>query len=179
MRTAHGILMMTLLAVLPALCGCGVGPFDVTVTFDPSFRDSAGQVPSVEVHIFAANDTEKEVWNTMSMTNYWKPGSKERESAKDSVYVMKFGQGLPAEQVLKEEDPQWDRWLAKGPRTLFVMAYLPGVLDDRPGSADPRRLVLPMEKLKWKDYIWGRKYQQIKVLVKPGGLVCLTPPERK
>jgi hypothetical protein len=141
---------------------------------DPQLRDKAGSIPSVEVNIFAADATEQEIWKSMSVSEYWKPGDPVRQAAQ--VYVMKFGRDLPIQQTLAEDHAIWSKWQAKHPRNLFIIAYVPGMFGGKAGADDPRRLILPLDPSRWENFS-SREGRQIRIMVKPSGLVCLTPPK--
>ena len=148
--------------------GCN---FTVVCSLDEGFRDAQGEMPSVEVHIVGVNDTEFEQWSSMSMTEYWR-----KPPISPEIYKMKFGKGLPNPQTLKSTDPIWNRWAKKKYKSLFVLADLPVAIEDQPGDADPRRLILPSDPTKHQWNAWT-----IRLLIKkpPSGITCLNPPKVK
>ncbi len=159
--------------------GCGEGPFDVEVSLaegDPKLKDEDGTVRSIEVNLVAVNDTEKPVWEQVSMSEYWEPGNAIRDSA--AKHVMTFGQGFPKTQVLKKKNAIWRTWLReRQAKHLFILADLPWIQQDKPGDADPRRLILPLEVGKWEWYLWGA--DTIKIQVSAGGLTSLRQPKKQ
>ena len=54
-------------------------------------------------------------------------------------------------------------------------ACLPGYgeKDDKPGDADPRRLILPLDSGQWDWSYWGMS--EIRIEVSLGKVTCLTP----
>ena len=155
-----------------AAAGCSSTTFDVNVTVAGDYKDDLGSMPSVEVQIVGANQSEFEKWNNLSVTDYWRQAHKQ-----DDIYEMKFGQGLPNPQLLKKDDPIWQTWSQNGATYLFVIAHMPGEFQDKPGNAYLRRLVLPLKPSKWEGYYWGKDRIEIIISKPPRGLVNQTPPK--
>jgi len=162
---------------LAAVClvgGCE--HFNVHVMLDKNdvgLKDDKGALKSIEVHIVAVSRTEFPRWETMSMTEYWEPGNPMRESA--IKYVMTFGANSPIEQVLQKTDPIWAKWDERNAEQLLVLVFLPGI-KDKPGEADPRRLILPYDSSKWENRYWGN--DTIKIELRSGGLISLRQPNK-
>ena len=133
---------------------------------------------SVEVHIVGLTESEYHRWAAKSMTDYWKPDDQLRTDAVKCgiVYVMKFVDNKPAYLELKKDDPIWKTWSDLKVEYIFVLADLPGVAD-KPGDADPRRIILPAESSHWDMRYWGNQLVDIKV--SPGGLKCVSKYTRK
>ena len=159
--------------------GCGEGPFHVEVGLDEAdtgLRDKIGTVQSIEVNFVAVNETEYRRWEQMSMGGYWEPDNAIRTGAKK--HVMTFGQGHANKQTLKKNDPLWKMWLGeRKAKQLFILAYLPWIQKDKPGDADPRRIILPLEVGRWEWYLWGD--DTIKIQLGSGGLTALRQPKKK
>ena len=68
---------------------------------------------SVEIHLVGVNRFEKDLWETMSMTDYWTPGNQLRQSAQEYTYVIQFGQG-PCTVTLNKKDPIRNIWKKTG-----------------------------------------------------------------
>ncbi|MBT3376052.1 MAG: hypothetical protein HN742_21750 [Lentisphaerae bacterium] len=158
------------LALLVAIVGSGcakMGRFDVTVSVDEQLRNG-----SVQVDLVGVNEPGIESWRTHSMNEYWGLSSNMRNSA-DKV-EMKFSPKTEAEQTITRKGAMWDRWSSTGAMHLLILGDLPGVAGDKPGNADPRRLILPLAKKRWRG-------KSIEVQVERGGIRCLTPmkPEKK
>lgn len=126
---------------------------------------------SVEVHLVGVNRFEKDIWETMSMTDYWTPGNQLRKSAQEYTCVIKFGTG-PCTKSLSKKHPIRKIWKGKNAEYLFVLADLPGVYTDSIGNTDPRRLRLPA--IHSKD--WGWRTKQIDIRIEEGNIVSLTIP---
>lgn len=136
---------LVLLAAL-ALAGGGCAspfPSQVTVSLDKSWLYRVETLPSIEVNLVGVGAAETHLWETYSMTKYWRPGDRLR--AETDKAVLQFGAGRPLSQTLKSSDPIWERWREAGITTIFILADLPGLYSDLPGDADPRRSVLPVK----------------------------------
>ena len=128
---------------------------------------------SVEVHLVGVNRFEKDLWETMSMTDYWTPGNQLRQSAKEYTYVIQFGRG-PCEQTLDKKDPIRGIWKKRKVEFMFVLADLPGVYEDSTGNADARRLRLPAVGSKR----WGLRKKKIDIRIEESNIVSLTVPSK-
>ena len=128
---------------------------------------------SVEVHLAGVNRFEKDLWETMSMTDYWTPGNQLRKSAREYTYVIQFGRG-PCEASLDKKDPIRKAWKKRKAEYLFVLADLPGVYTDSVGNADPRRLCLPAVG----SDRWGLRKKKIDIRIEESNIVSLTVPEK-
>ena len=126
---------------------------------------------SVEVHLVGINSSEKDLWETMSMTDYWTPGNQLRKSAQEYTYVIKFGQG-PCMVTLGKKDPIRRTWKNRKIEYMFVLADLPGVFTDSPGNADARRMQLPATNSKR----WGFRDKKIDIRIEESNIVSLTIP---
>lgn len=128
---------------------------------------------SVEVHLVGVNRFEKDLWETMSMTDYWMPGNQLRKSAKEYTYVIQFGQG-PCTKTLNKKDPIQVIWKKRKAEYLFVLADLPGVYTDGVGNADARRLRIPAAD----SAHWGWRKKQIDIRIEESNIVSLTVPAK-
>ncbi len=175
----HRGLTVALPLLLAAAVGCtGMGRFDLDVTLDPqAFQAELSTVPSVEVNFVAVNRVEHPVWHAYSVTKYWMPDDPQRVTSarQGQTAVVTFGEQPPYTQVLSRTNQVWDRWRAKGAMHLMVLCNYPRTAQDKPGEADVRRIVLPLEKQRWAGYFWGRR--RIRFHVSPRGIDCLTPPK--
>jgi len=128
---------------------------------------------SVEVHLIGVNRFEKDQWEQVSMTEYWQPRNRLRQSAKEYTHVIHFGQE-PCERMLGKKDPILKVWKRRKAEYLFVLADLPGIFPDLTGNADARRLRLPaVDSPCWE---WQTK---IKLTINNSNIVPLTVPESK
>jgi len=60
--------------------------------------------------------------------------------------------------------------LSTGAQHLVIVADLPGVVTDQVGNADPRRLILPLDRAAWDSGV-----NTINILVQESGLKLQTP----
>ena len=160
---------MSGLALLSLLLGgCTTAPapraYNVKVTLDGSLADT-----SVQVDLVGANElADLPKWQSYSVTDYWQPNNAFRRDAQKAT--MQFGRGKPNAQVLLDSDPHWAEWLRTGALNLVIVADLPGAVTDQMGNADPRRLILPLDRA-----AWGRKVDTIEILIQESGLRLMTP----
>jgi hypothetical protein len=129
---------------------------------------------SVEVHLVEVNRFEKDLWEQVSMTDYWTPGNQLRQSARDYTCVVHFGQG-PCRQILAGNHPIQKIWKNRKAEYLFVLADLPGTFPNLPGNADARRVRLPALDSK----CWGWLQGEINISIESGKVVPLTIAESK
>lgn len=172
-------LTATALALLIPLLGCGaMGRFDLDVTLDHNaFQSELGTIPSVEVNFIAVNRNEFPRWYSYSVNQYWMPDDSMRVTAarQGQTAVATFGEHPPFEKVVSRTNEVWDAWKRKDAMHLIVLCNYPRTAEDKPGEQDVRRLVLPLEKQRWRGYFWGRR--RIRFHVSPRGIDCLTPPK--
>lgn len=170
-RTSLSWVLACLVLALP---GCATGPrgpetakYDIEVSLDPALERS-----SVLVDLVGINAASLPRWESYSMSEYWKrddPNNMRRDAERKT---LDFAAGNPTTQTLKMSDPQWNQWIASnGVTHVAVLALLPGIDADKPGNADPRRQVVPLDRS-----CWPKKTQKLVVLVKQSGVVIQTPP---
>jgi len=150
------------------LSGCATAPkpsaYNVEVTLDPALAGT-----SLQVDVVGANElSDLPKWQSYSVTEYWQPGNAFRRDARKAT--LAFGRGRPDSQTLPISDPQWAEWLRTGALHLVIIADLPGPMSDQMGNADPRRLILPLDRA-----AWDRKLQKLQVVVQESGLRLMTP----
>ena len=151
LRAIHSLAIISLLGFLGG-CGCNPKAYNVEVTLADSLSDR-----TVYVHLVGLNDTTGQVLSAKSMTAYWQPNDTLVSSL--DIYKITFLEGQPRVHTLSRTDPIWDRW--DNETNLYVLASLPGALDDQPGPLDVRRLILPLGSCRWEN-------NTIKVLVSEG-----------
>lgn len=160
------VLGLLLFGLLTGGCSTirGSRPINVTAS-DPICNKS------VEVHLVGINRSEKDLWEKMSMTDYWTPGNHLRKSAQKYTYVIQFGQG-PCMVTLGKKDPIRRTWKSRKIEYMFVLADLPGVFTDSAGNADARRMQLPAANSKR----WGWRDKKIDIRIEESNIVSLTIP---
>ena len=150
------------------LGGCTTVPqpraFSVTLTLDSALVGT-----SVQVDLVGANDlADLPKWQSYSVTEYWQPGNPFRRDARK--HTVQFSRDQPNTQMLLIGDSLWTEWLSTGAQHLVIVADLPGVVTDQMGNADPRRLILPLDRASW-----DKEITTIHILVQESGLKLLTP----
>ena len=150
------------------LGGCATtpkpSPYSVSLTLDTPLVGT-----SVQVDLVGANElTDLPKWQSYSVTEYWQPGNPFRRDARK--HTVQFSRDQPNTQVLLISDSIWKEWLNTGAMQLVILADLPGAVTDQVGNADPRRLIIPLDKASWPS-----KTTTIQVLVQESGLRLLTP----
>lgn len=181
-RMLHTVLFCFLgAAAVGCACKGEMKMFDVNVRLDDSVRRGDGRVEPVEVHLIAANPSTAAVLESVSMTDYWEPDNKLRESMDKHIIKLDDRQRSgtlprPGNRKTAALAKQWNEWKEKGATRLFILSSYPseaGKEDDRPGDADPRRKSVPLECEWWNGIEHKNK---IDVAVKSGGLELQTSP---
>ncbi len=150
------------------LVGCASQPkarsYGLRVELDPALAGS-----TIQVDIIGANDVaDLPKWQTYSVTSYWQPGNPMRRNADKAT--LEFGLGKNTVQTFDSDDPRWKRWIDSGALHLVILADLPGVPEDQPGNADPRRLILPLDA-----HQWPRGVSTVELRIQESGIKLLTP----
>jgi hypothetical protein len=173
------VLVIGTLALAFLAGGCDPGPFNVEVFLDENdvgLRDKIGAVRSIEVDLIGVNESELDRWKQVPVSSFWEPDNAMRLSAKK--HVLTFGQGHLPKQILLKKDQIWRTWIEdRQAKYLIVMAYLPWIQKDLPGDADPRRVILPLERGQWEWSAWGAT--TIPIQVGAGGMTPLRQPHKK
>ena len=164
---ATGILGLSL--VLTTGCKGKMGRYTLKVKPDTSLKGK-----SIEVHLVGVSSIDYSKWHDYSMTDYWRHEDPLRTTAVERKYaqVMRFGQGLSEMQTLSSKDGVYDEWLARKATHLFVLTNLASSEKDKPGQADFRRAILPLNVKNWES----------KELKKQGGIevtITVSGPDLK
>lgn len=166
-----GFIGFAALAAAFFFTGCTSVPkpraYNLRLSVDPALAGT-----TVMVDLAGANEiSDLPKWQTYSVTDYWQPGNVFRRDAHKAT--MEFGRDHPTAQTLAANDPHWAEWLRTGALHLVIVADIPGVVSDQAGNADPRRLIVPLDKA-----VWGRA-EIIDVVVHESGLRLVTPKKSK
>jgi hypothetical protein len=167
MKPVQSLLLSLIALVLLGCGGCAsntVKPraFEVRITVDPKLANTSLQVDLIGANTLA--DLPK--WTSYSVTEYWQPDNPLRRD--DSHLSAQFGRGLPTTVTVSREHPHWQTWLKSGVAHLVILADLPGVSNDQTGNADPRRLIIPLDKKLWK------RKAPLEILIQEAGMKLLT-----
>jgi len=171
MKSASRFVIFSWLAaalVALLLAGCATvpkpSPYNIQIKLDPALAGT-----SLQVDLIGANETsDLPKWQSYSVSEYWQPGNAFRRDARK--VTIAFGRGQPTTHTLASTDKQWAEWLRTGALHLVVIADLPGTVSDQVGNADPRRLILPLDRA-----AWGSKVNTIEIVVQESGLRLMTP----
>lgn len=160
-------LCLGVVASLIGLAGCASVPKPIPYNIEIK-TDAALAGASLQVDLVGVNElSDLPKWQTYSVTSYWQPGNAFRRDAVKTT--LEFGRGKPDTQTLSSTDPRWQEWIRAGALHLVIVADLPGVVSDQAGNADPRRLIIPLDRAAWN------KVTTIQVQVQESGLRLLTP----
>jgi hypothetical protein len=135
---------------------------NVVVSLDETARGA------VEVNIIGANDTDYPRVAQRGVDDYWKDVAADRAPA--DRYVMKLS-GTNRSRTLSRSDPIWQKWRSKGAMRLVAIAFIPGLSGSGPEQSDPRRIILPLDKNRWKELV------DIQIIASQSGLTSPTQPE--
>jgi hypothetical protein len=123
------------LLVFLSVSACSNQLQGVRISTSPQMRRA-----SVQVDVVGVGGSNRSAMENVPISKYFQAGNALRQSIQ--AKAMRFGNGQPDEQSVDRNDPLWRTWLDKKSQSLVIMADVPGVFDDLPGEADPRRKVL-------------------------------------
>jgi len=129
---------------------------------------SGKTMPSVEVDMVGVNATEFQAYFGYSVTKWFTSGDSLYSSA--SKISKEFGKDHPVAAAVGRDADIWQEWRNRRVTHLFVMAHLPGTFEDKPGDADPRRLILRLNTDNWPEYCWGNK--DLHIFFNAGKVYC-------
>ena len=132
--------------------------FEVQLSIDKSLETTSLQVDLIGANTLA--DLPK--WSAYSVTDYWQPDNLQRRDA--AKFTYQFGRGLRTTVTISRDDPRWQPWLKSGVAHLVILADLPGGATDQMGNADPRRLIIPLDKKLWK------RKAPLEIVIQEGGI---------
>ena len=160
MKIRRLLLLLAALALLPI--GCGT-PKPKPRAWNVSISK---QTPaSIEVDLIGITEMERPAWEGYDIDKYWKSGDLRRANA-DKLSVN-LPTGTP--WTVSREDPKWQNWMRRGATELLLIANLPGHF--APGSSDPRRVFIPLDKNAWK-----AKDKTLQIDVQDDSVRMMTPP---
>ena len=163
------VLVFAVLMMAALTQGCGSKPEMAERNVNVSLDESLVRATAVEVNLIGANDSDFARVGTQPVDTYWRDVSGGR--APGDRYVMRLS-GTNRSQTLSKTDPIWQTWRGKGAMQLVAIAFIPGLSGQGEGQRDPRRIILPLDKNRWKDI-----NQEIKIIASQSGLTSPTQPE--
>ncbi len=168
MRMNRVLVLVAMLTGGLLMVGCSsgsrVGAFNVQVSVAKSIADDKGRIPSLEVDLIGVKDVRKSEFSSYSMSKYFSGTDQFRRDTRHKTMVFTTN-NKDAHQMLMKKDALWKDW--KGSSWLFVLVNLPGVGKDEMGGADPRRMILPLDKSRWAG-------NTIRLEVQGSGIALLT-----
>lgn len=166
------------LALAVSACSSSVEDFNVTIQVDDSLRNQYGLMPSFEVDVLAINSDQEERIKGYDIDEYFEYKNPLRTSL--AKRTLKFSEDSAKTQIIDSSDPMWEEWASNKAEILVLIANLPYVHGGMAsgdnasgGSADGRRLMVPMKKDHWYSLpTWSLYF-----LITPSGLVQLDKPK--
>ena len=183
-RALHACALALLPAiVLGGLSGCASkkrDAYNVRLTMDVgSFRSrTTGELPSIDVDVFAANASEEGVLQALKVREYFDTNNPYRDSL--NAYRARFTNRDHEPKKLSRRGALWDNWKRKGARTLYIMANLPEQPGENPELVQTRSvLALPLDRKAWPNGMFSPRTRTLKILIQPSGLVSETTQRRQ
>jgi hypothetical protein len=181
---ARAFRIVLILAVLPGIAaGCASkkrDAYNVHLIMDvENFRShTTGELPSIDVDVFAANASEEGVLRTINVREYFDTNNPYRQSV--GAYSARFTNRDHDVKKLSRRGAHWDQWKQKGARTLFVLANLPEKPGENPELVQSRSvLALPLDRRAWPNGFFRPRTRTLKILIQPSGLVSATTQRRQ
>ena len=181
--STRAVPLIIALAMLVGTPGCASkkrDAFNVKLTMDvDNFRNvNTGELPSIDIDVFAANASEDGIMKTMKVGEYFDTNNPYRQSV--GAFSSRFTNQDSAPKKLSRRSKQWDDWKRKGARTVYIIANLPRKPGENPELVQTRSvLALPLERRAWPNGIFVRRTRTLSVLIQPSGLVCETTQRRQ
>ena len=148
MRLYLALLVLLSAAMLP---GCASPQrHQVVIALDEALSRSQSR-PTILVDVVGLTDSERRSWDQMPLSSYWIPESEVRKSFSDRAFSIRFSPEQSQLFVIPVDSDIWTTWRKAGARWLYVVANLPGGLDDHAGAEDPRRLAVLLASDEWAE----------------------------
>jgi hypothetical protein len=109
----------------------------VRITTSPELKRA-----SVQVDVVGVTGSSRSAMEHVPVSKYFQAGNALRQTVQ--AKSMRFGNAQVDSLSVDRSDPLWRAWLDRKSQSIVIMADVPGVFDDLPGEADPRRKILPL-----------------------------------
>jgi hypothetical protein len=167
-RTQWVWIVGIMLAMVALTQGCSSKPEMAERNVIVSLDETLARATAVEVNLIGANDTDFPRVANRPVDDYWRDVAAGK--GPPDRFVMKFS-GSERSKTLSRSDPIWQTWKGKGALRLVAIAFIPGLSGSGAGESDPRRIILPLDKNRWKELV------DIRIIASQSGLTCPTQPE--
>lgn len=146
MRFSLALLVLICAAILPACAS--PQRREVVVALDEALSRASSR-PTIQVDLIGLTDAERRAWDELPISGYWLPGSEVRKAHGDRTASFRFSAERSQLFVIHADSEIWRTWHKAGARWLYVVANLPGGIEDQAGAADPRRLAISLSSSEW------------------------------
>jgi hypothetical protein len=147
MRFSLALFVLICAAILPACAS--PQRHQVVVALDEALSRASSR-PTIQVDIVGLTDAERRAWDELPLSSYWLPGSEVRKAHGDRTVSFRFSAERSQLFVIPADSEIWSTWHKAGARWLYVVANLPGGIEDQVGAADPRRLAILLSSKEWE-----------------------------
>ena len=152
--------LLMLFFSLVLIVGCASGPRPKPWVLSINKTTTA----SIQVDLIGITASEQPYWEGYNLDKYWSDGDRRRAEADKLTQTLLYNKPWRVEMT----NAKWQEWFNRGATQLLIIANLPGSFDS--GPADPRRLIIPLDKHAWKT-----KDNTIEIQVQDTILSVLTP----
>lgn len=180
----HAICLATLaVMMLGSMSGCASkkrDAYNIRLTMDSeSFRNpNTGELPSIDVDVFAANASEEGVLKTLEVREYFDTDNPYREGV--DAFSSRFTNQDLEPKKLSRRSHYWKQWKRKGAKTIYIIANLPERPGENPELVQTRSvLALPLDRKLWPNGFFTPRTKTLKILILPSGLVSETTQRRQ
>lgn len=176
-------MVLVALIVLAATPGCTSkkrDAYNIRLSMDvDNFRDRrTGELPSIDVDVFAANASEEGVLKTMNVREYFDTDNPYRDSV--NAFSTRFTNQDHEPKKLSRRSNYWDQWKRKGAKTVYVIANLPEKPGENPELVQTRSiLALPLDRKAWPNSFFTPRTRTLKIRIQPSGVVSETTQRRQ
>lgn len=182
-----GVRLLSLLALLAIAAGGMSGctskkrdAFNIRLTMDAdSFRNpQTGELPSIDVDVFAANASEEGVLKTLKVREYFDTDNPYRDGV--DAFTTRFTNQDITPKKLSRRSHYWKSWKRKGAKSIYIIANLPERPGENPELVQTRSvLALPLDRKLWPNGFFTPRTRTLKILILPSGLVSETTQRRQ
>ena len=163
------VVLGLMLAMLAIAQGCSSKPEMAERNVIVSLDESLARATAVQVDILGANETELARLTSWPVDEYWRDASMNKVPSDRKT--LKLSSSMRS-ATLSRSDPVWQQWRNKGAMHLVAIGFIPGLSGSGEGDRDRRRIILPLDKNRWKEPL-----VDIQIIVSQSGMTSPTQPE--